>query len=74
MQHPIMAHGQLEKYFSEDAVSRLAACIWDPIKKCVVSAADNTVNALSEDLDLDDKFRLTFTDTSKFELDITVVQ
>ena len=73
-QYPDISHGQLEKCFSQDAVSRSAACVWDPIKKCVVSAADNVSNALIEDLDLDDEYEFLDTDTSRFELDISAVQ
>ena len=73
-QYPIMSHGQLEKCFSQEAVSQSAACVWDPIKKCVVSAADNMINAIIDDLDLDDEYEFLDTDTSKFELDISAVQ
>ena len=73
-QYPGILHVQLEKCFSQDAVSRSTACVWDPIKKCVVSAADNIINALIDDFDLDDEYKFLKTDTSKFELDISAVQ
>jgi hypothetical protein len=72
-QYPEIAHAQLEKCFSPEAVARSVTCAWDPIKKCVVSAADTMVRRLIEDMDLDDKFEFPDTDTSKFELDISAV-
>jgi hypothetical protein len=73
-QYPQMLHVQLEKCFSEEAVARLVSCVWDLIKKCVVSAADNRINALIEDMDFDEEFEFLDTDTTKYELDILVVQ
>jgi hypothetical protein len=71
-----VAHVQLEKCFSEDAVSRSASQVWDLIKKCVVSAAEDTmVWALCADWDLlDDEVEFPETDTSEFELDILAVR
>ena len=73
-QYPQISHVQLEKCFSEDAVSRSAACVWDSVRKCVVSNADNMITALIDDLDLDDEYEFPDTDTSRFELDISAVQ
>jgi hypothetical protein len=71
---PIAVHGQLEKCFSEEAVNRAASCVWDPVKKCVVSAADTAIDAICEDWDLDEEFEFPGMDTSKFELDMSVIQ
>ena len=72
--YPVAVHGQLEKCFSTDAVTRSASCKWDPVKNCVVSAADTAINAICEDLDLDNEFEFSDTDTSKFELDLSAIQ
>jgi hypothetical protein len=71
--YPIAVHGQLEKCFSTDAVRRAASSRWDPVKNCVVSAADTAINAICEDWDIDDEFEFPDTDTSKFELDLSAI-
>ena len=72
--YPVAVHGQLEKCFSTDAVIRAASCRWDPVKNCVVSAADTAINTLYEDFDIDDEFEFPDTDTSIFELDLSAIQ
>jgi hypothetical protein len=72
--YPVAVHGQLEKCFSPEAVSRSVYGVWDPVKKCVISTADTAINEICDDLDNDDEFEFPDTDTSKFELDISAVK
>ena len=47
---------------------------WDEEKKCVVSAADRTVDDLLDCFDLDEEFEFPETDTKRFELDMSAVK
>ena len=67
-------HHQLMKCFTTDAVTRSMALEWDPVKRCVVSAADKRVDDLLDCWELDEEFEFAETDTTKFELDISVLK
>jgi hypothetical protein len=72
--YPVAVHGQLEKCFSPEVVSRSVVGVWDPVKKCVISTADTAINEICDDLDNNKEFKFPYTDTSKFELDISAVK
>ena len=67
-----MYREQLLKCFTVDAVVKAASYDWDPVRQCVVSAADKRVDDLLDCWDLDEEFEFADTDISKFELDISV--
>ena len=66
-------YDQILKCFTMEAATKAMFYEWDPVKKCVVSAADRLVNELLE-CDLDEEFEFPDTDTKKFELDLSVVE
>ena len=67
-------HRQLQKCFTLDAYKKAMSYEWDEEKKCVVSAADRTVDDLLDCFDLDEEFEFPETDTKRFELDLSAVK
>jgi hypothetical protein len=65
---------QIEKCFSHEALSRAKGSVWDPVRKCVVSRADNRISELFAAQEInDDEYFFPQTDTSAFEIDMDAI-